>query len=436
MTQLLSSLEKRGLIHDASDRDALATSLEKSSLTFYCGFDPTSSSLHVGSLLPITMMKRLQNAGHKPLALIGSGTGMIGDPSGKSEERVLQTSDQVAKNITGIETQLQNLLNTSEKTSCKTVANGDWLSQLDLIGFLRDVGKHFSVNSMMAKDSVKSRLENREQGISYTEFSYMLLQAYDFFHLWKNHDCSLQIGGSDQWGNITEGIELIRRLSSSEGSNSSRNNNAKALGFTFPLLTTSAGTKFGKTAKGAVWLDPTMTSPYEFYQFWINSQDDDVENLLRMFSFKEIEDIENTIKEHQKDKSKRLAQTTLTEELTTFVHGEDEVRKSAVASKVFFGGSIEQLSADVLSEVLADVPSSSLPATELKKDFSIVDLLVHCKMEKSKSAARRLVDNGGVYLNNIRVESPTDLVSPKDLIEDKLLLLRSGKKKYHLVEIS
>ncbi len=427
-SNLFEELKQRALVQDLSDQKQIQKELSGGSLTFYCGFDPTSDSLHVGSLLPLTMMKRLQAAGHKPLALVGSGTGMIGDPSGKSEERVLLGSEQISSNISGISAQITTLLG----ENFELVENGKWLEGLNLVEFLRDVGKHFSVNQMMAKDSVKSRLENREQGISYTEFSYMLLQAYDFYHLYQEKGCRLQIGGSDQWGNITEGIELIRRKTSGDDKIQSN----KALGFTFPLLTTSSGAKFGKTEKGAVWLSAERTSPYEFYQYWINQADQDALKMLNFFSFRSVEEIAELKAEHEKSPQTRMAQKALAEELTSMVHGSEEVKKAETAAQVFFGGSVTDLPGETLVEIFSDVPSSSLSKSELEGGIDIVDLLVNSELEKSKGAAKRSISGGGVYLNNQRVEDAELKVTSEDLVDSMVLILRLGKKKYHLVRVT
>ena len=423
-SKLLNSLKNRDLIHSISDEAGLDETLKKEPLSFNCGFDPTAKSLHIGSLLPILNMKRLADAGNKPIVLIGTATGMIGDPSGKSDERTLLDTEEVLTNATSIEKQITSILGTDSSV----VHNHKWLEKLSMIEFLREVGKHFSVNAMCSKDSVKDRLENREQGISYTEFSYMLLQAYDFYHLNSEHNCRMQIGGSDQWGNITEGLELIRRLKGEQKD--------KCFGLTFPLLTTSSGGKFGKTEKGAVWLDPDMSSPYEFYQYWINSADEDAEKLLFYFTDLEVDEVKDLIKDSKKSPEKRIAQTRLAEELTTLVHGEEEVKKSKAASKVFFGGSLKDVSVESLKSIFSDVPSTSLKSEDLKDGLGIIELLVKSTLAKSKGEARRLIEGGGIYVNNERVEASTASINTGDFIEQSVLVIRSGKKKYHLIEIN
>jgi len=417
---LLTELKNRELIHSLSDEAGIKTLLEKP-ITFYCGFDPTAASLHIGSLLPLLTLKRLSEAGHKPIALIGTATGMIGDPSGKSEERNLIDSAAVKKNAAGLQKQIKAILG----KEAKIVENYDWLGKLNLIEFLRDVGKHFSVNQMCSKDSVKTRLENREQGISYTEFSYMLFQAYDFLELYKAHNCQLQIGGSDQWGNITEGTELVRRMA-----------DGKAYGLTFPLLTTASGTKFGKTEKGAVWLDPELTSPYEFYQYWINAADADVIKLLKFFTFLSLDEISEIEHEHGKAPEKRLAQQKLASEVTALIHGKGEVKRAEDATKVFFGGSLDDIPAETLLRVFSDVPATEVPSKEIDSGIEITELLVRATLAKSKGEAKRLVNGGGIYLNNVRIEEASKSVKTGDFIEKSVAVLRSGKKKYHLVKIS
>lgn len=423
-TDIFKDLTERGLIHSVSDEDAIKKVLS-SPTSLYCGFDPTAESLHVGSLLAIITLIRLAKSGHKPVLLLGTATGMIGDPSGKSEERNLLDNQDIRNNADSIKKQLSNIFSRLEISErIDFVENLDWFGKISLIEFLRDIGKHFSVNQMCAKDSVKNRLENREQGISYTEFSYMTFQAYDFLELFKEKGCKLQVGGSDQWGNITEGIELVRRKLGKQ-----------ALGLTFPLLLGSDGQKFGKTAKGAVWLNEEMTSPYEFYQYWINRTDEEASTCLHYFSFLEIEEISELLKEHQTSPEKRLAQTQLAEELTALVHGVDAVEKSKTASRVLFGGSLEGLSASDLISIFKDVPSSQISESELGESISILELLPKTTLAKSKGEAKRLIAGGGLYLNNERVNEPDIEVKKEAFLDGQVLLLRSGKKKYELLSL-
>ncbi|MCL4153263.1 UNVERIFIED_CONTAM: hypothetical protein GTU68_038579 [Idotea baltica] len=416
MKPVFNDLQSRGCIHDISHPEEIEKILSSEKLSFYCGFDPTADSLHVGSMLPLILMRRLQNAGHTPIALLGTATGMIGDPSGKSAERVLLTQEVIDKNAKGIEKQIKLFLSDKGPNAFTMVRNDSWLGPLSLVDFLRDVGKHFSVNAMMAKESVKNRLENREQGISYTEFSYMLLQAYDFYWLNKNMNCRLQVGGSDQWGNITAGLELLRRMNDSEAEPS--------FGFTFPLLTTSSGAKFGKTEAGAVWLDPKRTSPYRFYQYWKNTEDADVISYLQLFtevSSDELEKLKTSVTEAP---HKREAQTVLAELLTTLVHGEKETQRAVRATDVLFGGSIKEI-----------VPSTEIEKASVESGIPIIDLLIQSGVSQSKGAARRSIEGGGIYLNNEKVMDSSAKITMANAIENSVIILRSGKKSYHLVQI-
>ncbi|MFN8390700.1 MAG: tyrosine--tRNA ligase [Bdellovibrionota bacterium] len=423
----LKKLQSRGALHDASNFAELESLLGKEQISFYCGFDPTADSLHAGSMLPLIIMNRLQQAGHTPIVLLGSATGMIGDPSGKSEERKLLDEETLRRNVAGIEKQIRLFLSADGPNAFRIVKNGEWLDRVGYIEFLRDVGKHFSVNAMIAKDSVKNRLENREQGISYTEFSYMLLQAYDFYFLNHNHGCRLQVGGSDQWGNITAGLELIRRKSA--------DGHPSAYGLTFPLLTTASGSKFGKTEQGAIWLDGTKTSPYSFYQYWLNSADADVVKYLLLFTpveGDELEELKKAVAEHPE---RRSAQQYLAQYLTTLVHGKAETVRSVQASRILFGESFANVDSQTLLEVFRDVPSTSLSVDELGVGVQLQDLLVRCGLAQSKGAARRAVDGGGVYVNNERVTDATTAIGSQSFVDGAVLVLRSGKKNYHLVRI-
>ncbi len=425
MSSELQKLRARGLIHDVSHFEELDRLLQSESVTFYCGFDPTADSLHVGSMLPLLIMRRLQRAGHRPLVILGSGTGMIGDPSGKTEERKLLSDEIIEQNLHGMEPQLKLFLSSEGKNAFQILRNDTWLRPLSCIEFLRDVGKHFSVNMMLGKESVKGRIENREHGISYTEFSYMLLQAYDFYWLYKHKGCRLQVGGSDQWGNITAGVELIRRKEQSGTSH--------AFGCTFPLLTTSTGKKFGKTEQGNVWLDPKKTSPYRFYQYWVNTADGDVISYLKYFTEIDGEELTSLEQGVAQNPEARLAQQTLARTLTEIVHGANETTRAISASKVLFGEKIENIDEATLLDIFADVPSTTIPRDELTTGLLIGDLLKRTGLASSKGEAKRLIEGGGIYINNVRVTDSALQVSSSHLVTNTTLVLRSGKKSYHLV---
>jgi tyrosyl-tRNA synthetase len=412
----------RGMLYDASEglEEALATH----SITGYIGFDPTAPSLHVGSLLPIMGLVQLQQHGHTPIALVGGGTGMIGDPSGKTDERQLLSKEQIEYNVEGIRAQLARFLDFEVRTNrAMLINNVDWLTPIPMVDFLRDVGKHFTVNYMLAKESVKRRYEEGD-GISFTEFSYMLLQAYDFLVLYDRYGCTLQMGGSDQWGNIVAGTELIRKM-----------RGAKGYGLVFPLVTTSTGIKFGKTEAGSVWLDPKLTSPYRFYQFWINTEDSDVIKYLKYFTMLDqhaIAELEQTVFVAPE---KREAQKRLAEEVTRMVHGESNLRKAIQASRVLFGGEIEDLNASDVQDIFAEVPSSELPADIFSGEgISLVDLVMISGFAPSKGAARRLIEEGGIYINNRRVSDVQATVDLSTFIEGQFLVLRKGARKYHLIK--
>ncbi len=425
---LLKSLQQRGSIHDASHFDELDTLLEKQSLSFYCGFDPTADSLHVGSMLPLVLMRRLQERGHTPIVLIGSATGMIGDPSWKSEERKLLDEETLKRNVAGIERQIRLFLSPAGDNAYKLVKNGDWLGSLRFIEFLRDVGKHFSVNAMIAKDSVKARLESREQGISFTEFSYILLQSYDYYYLNQTLGCRLQVGGSDQWGNITGGLELIRRKNA--------DGHPPAYGLTFPLLTTASGTKFGKTERGAIWLDPAKTSAYHFYQYWVNTADADVIRYLKLFTPIDDAEIARLEAATSAAPERREAQQVLAEHLTSLVHGSSGSERAKTASRVLFGEGWENIDSSTVLEVFQDVPSTELTRSELESGLNLVDLLLRCGVATSKAAARRTVEGGGIYLNNAKSVDPAVPVNSSSFVDGQVLVLRSGKKNYYLVRLT
>jgi tyrosyl-tRNA synthetase len=422
MTDLYEDLVWRGLVHQATDETFIRGWLASGSRTLYVGFDPTASSLHVGSLLPLMMLRRFQKAGHKPIALVGGATGMIGDPSGKSEERNLLSADALAANVAGVETQLRRFLDFEAKDNwARLVNNFDWMRTFSYLDFLRDVGKNFPVNVMLAKESVKNRID-REAGISYTEFSYMLLQAYDFVHMSDTMGCELQVGGSDQWGNITAGIDLARRMRSRQ-----------LYGFTCPLLTTADGAKMGKTEKGAVWLAADRTSPYAFYQYWLNVADADVSRCLRFLSEVPREEIEALDAARAADPAKGDSQRRLAESLTELTHSAAGLASARRASEIFFGASIQDLDDSQLGEIFADVPSQELPRAQLLAGLSLIDAVVASGLSKSKGEVRRKIEEGGVYVNNVRTPDVNRKLTPADLASKSMLVLRLGRKNYALL---
>ncbi|EHS7219725.1 tyrosine--tRNA ligase [Staphylococcus pseudintermedius] len=413
---LLEELSWRGLVYQQTDEEGIETLLNKEEVKIYCGADPTADSLHIGHLLPYLTLRRFQEAGHRPIVLVGGGTGMIGDPSGKSEERVLQTEAQVDKNVRGIQQQMEQLFDFNVENGPILVNNYDWLSQISLIEFLRDYGKHVGVNYMLGKDSIQSRLEN---GISYTEFTYTILQAIDFGHLNRVHDCKLQIGGSDQWGNITSGIELMRRMYGV----------TDVYGFTIPLVTKADGKKFGKSESGTIWLDSEKTSPYEFYQFWINTSDDDVIKFLKYFTFLSKTDIEALEKSVVEEPHLRKAQTTLAEEVTRFIHGNDALAEAQRISQALFKGDLKSLSAEEIKAGFKDVPQVTLS----NETTNIVDALVETKIASSKRQAREDITNGAIYINGERQQDLAYTLSSDDRYDDTFTIIRRGKKKYFMV---
>jgi tyrosyl-tRNA synthetase len=423
MTNLFDELQWRGMVYDATEglKDLFATER----VTAYIGFDPTASSLHVGSLLTVMGLARLQRFGHVPIAIVGGGTGMIGDPSGKSLERVLLTAQQIDVNVAGVRTQLERFLDFGDApNAARIVNNADWLGTIDLLSFLRDAGKHFTVNYMLQKESVSRRLES-EDGISFTEFSYLVLQAYDFLQLFDRYGCALQMGGSDQWGNITAGIDLIRKLRAQ-----------KAHGLVWPLMKTAAGTKFGKTESGTVWLDPARTSPFKFYQFWLNADDRDVVAYLKSFTFLERPAIEALEAVTNSAPEKREAQRVLAREVTALVHGREQVTRAEHASSLLFGEDIATLDADDVLAVFEDVPSTELPVQDFAGEGTgMVDLVARVQLASSKSDARRLVQSGGVYVNNRRVADVQARVTREQAIGGRVLILRRGTKQQHVVKI-
>ncbi len=417
---ILDDLRWRGLLADCTDLDALTQRLASGPVTLYCGFDPTADSLHVGHLMGQLTLRRFQLAGHKPIALAGGATGMVGDPSGKSAERNLLTREQLAHNVANIKGQLSRLLDFDRPGNpALLVDNADWTAPVHLLDFLRDIGKHFSLNVMLAKDSVKSRLGG-DSGISFTEFSYQLLQANDFLHLRETHGCELQIGGSDQWGNITAGTDLIRKKLG-----------APAWGWTFPLITKADGTKFGKTEGGSVWLDPKKTSPYRFYQFFVNTEDAKVSEYLRKFTFLSQPEIEALEAKHAANPGAREAHKALAREVTALVHGADALAAAVKASEILFGGSLDGVTEEIFNDVVGEVPTKDFESAKLAASgASLLDVLVHAGLCPSRGQAKKDVEGGGIYLNNVRVAEVGRTVTANDLLFGKYLLLRKGKRTY------
>lgn len=423
-SDVIAELTWRGLINQTTDDANLGRLLMEKPRTVYVGFDPTADSLHVGHLVALMVLRRFQKAGHRPIALVGGATGMIGDPSGKSEERKLLSTDALEANIAGMEPQLRRFLDFDCGANTAVLVNNyDWMGKFGYIEFLRDVGKHFPVNVMLTKDSVRSRLDRTDIGLSYTEFSYMLLQAYDFVHLNAQYGCELQAGGSDQWGNITAGIDLARRL-----------RGVQLYGCTCPLLTKSDGTKMGKTESGALWLSAEKTSPYHFYQYWINLDDADVGRCLRFFTDLGREEIDSILAEHQADPGRRSAQRRLATELTHLIHGGDGLRSAERATEIFFGAEINELNDAQLAGIFANVPSKELPRDRLAGGLPILDALVESGLCKNKSEARRVTTQGGAYVNNRRVEGIETQLTLANLASESMMVLRSGKKNYALLK--
>lgn len=421
---ILDELQWRGLYADCTDLDALTKRLAEGPLTLYAGFDPTADSLHVGNLVPLLALRRFQDHGHHPIALAGGATGMIGDPSGKSSERNLQTPDQVAANIASIRDQLAKFLDFDASANpAQLVDNSSWTAPFSYLEFLRDVGKHFPVNLMLAKDSVRTRLE--EGGISYTEFSYMLLQAHDFHHLRQSANCELQVGATDQWGNITAGTELIRRKTGHT-----------AWGLTFPLLTKSDGTKYGKSASGAVWLDPKRTTPYRFYQFFMQAEDADVIKLLKVLTFLPKEEIDALETELTHAPGARAAQKALAAAVTTLVHGEDACADAQKASTIMFGGGLDGISESVFEDVVGEVPTTDAPSDQFDGEGSnLIDLVVQAGLCPSKGQARKDITAGGIYVNNERSNDIARQLTASDLLFGQYLLLRKGKRNYAVIRV-
>jgi tyrosyl-tRNA synthetase len=420
---LLSDLRFRELIDDSTNPDELDRHLATGPRTLYCGFDPTADSLHIGSLLPLLALRRFQVAGHRPIVLVGGGTGLIGDPSGKAAERPLNPKDQVARWADRLKAQAAAFLDFDGAHAARVLDNYQWLSKLDVISFLRDIGKEFAVGAMLAKESVRSRVGRADVGLSYTEFSYQVLQSYDFLELFRTQDCTLQIGGSDQWGNITAGIDLIRRQLG-----------ATAYGLTLPLITKTDGSKFGKTEAGTVWLDAAKTSPYEMYQFWLNTADVDVVRFLKYFTFLSPAEIESLARETAEAPESRRAQRTLAEEVTRLTHGADELRRAQAISDALFTGEIASLTEPQLVQALQDVPTVTLPLAEVRAK-PLADLLVAAGVADSKRMARELVSAGAIQLNGERVKDPGAPAAGSGLF-GRYLVIRRGKRSYHLVVLA
>ena len=421
---VLEELESRGLVQDTTDRELLAQRLSNGPVGVYHGIDPTANSLHLGNLIGVLVLRRFQEAGHRPIALVGGATGMVGDPSGRSDERSLLDGETLAANLSGIRGQLEKLLDFDG--NAELVNNYDWTRDLTLIEFLRDTGKHATVNQMAAKHSVRSRMES-ETGISFTEFTYMLLQAYDFWWLHTHHHCELQIGGSDQWGNITAGVDLIRRRSA-----------AHAHGLTWPLLTRSDGAKFGKTAEGAIWLDPGRTSTYRFHQYFVQIPDDDVERSLLQFTLLPVAEVAEVVEAHRRDPERRAAQHTLANEATSLVHGPGAAGAAEKAARILFGSPVDGIDEAALEAVAAEVPTSDIPEGGFDADsnrFDLVELLASTGLASSKGDARRGLAEGSVYVNNERVSTDETAVGADWLLHGRYLLLRRGKRRHHLLRI-
>ena len=421
---IIEELEWRGLVSDCTDREALTQRLAKGVVTLYCGFDPTADSLHVGNLVPLLALRRFQQFGHKPIIVAGGATGSIGDPSGKSAERQLLTHEQLKANIEGVKKQLAGFLEfDGEANAALLVDNADWTAPLSFLDVLRDVGKHFKVNAMVAKESVRARMEDRDVGISYTEFSYMILQALDFHHLCVQHECELQIGGSDQWGNITAGIDLIHRRQ-----------NCQAFGLTLPLITNADGSKFGKTEAGAVWLDVARTSIYQFYQYWVRVDDRDVVRYLNFFTFLHRDDVEALARQHSEQPQARIAHKALAKEVTALAHGEAAANEAIRASEILFGGELDGITEATFQEIAGEVPTHEIKLDRFGGEgLWLPELLHEAGLAQSRGQARKDVKGGGVYVNNRRTDDEQHKLQSGDLLFGKYLLLRRGKRNYAVV---
>lgn len=417
MSQLLEDLKYRGIIYQMTDEERIAELLETEQVSIYCGADPTADSLHIGHLVPFLTLRRFQEYGHRPVVLLGGGTGMIGDPSFKAEERKLLTEAQIDDNVRGIQKQMERVFDFSDENGAVLVNNKDWLKEISLISFLRDYGKHVPLNYMLNKDAIQTRLET---GISYTEFTYTILQAIDFGHLNKEYNVKMQIGGSDQWGNITSGLELMRRMYGETDTE----------GLTIPLITKADGKKFGKTESGNIWLDPARTSPYEFYQFWLNQSDADVVKFLKLFTFLPKEEIEALKVSVETEPHLRKAQKKLAEEITTFLHGSDALKEAENISEALFKGDIKALSTEQIKDAFKDVPSAVFEGEEK----NLVNVLVDTKISSSRRQAREDITNGAIYINGDRQQDVNHIINPEDILDEEFTVIRRGKKKYHIVK--
>ena len=420
--ELLQDLQWRGLLYQQTDAEGMEKLLNEQKVSLYVGVDPTADSMHIGHIVPLLTLRRFQKAGHKPILLVGGATGTVGDPSGRSEERQLQTMEQIEKNVQGLKKQMERLFDFSSdaENGAQLVNNNDWVGPMTLIDFLRDYGKLINVNYILNKDTVASRLDS---GISFTEFAYTLIQGIDFNHLYDHHNVRIQVGGSDQWGNITTGLEMIRKT---------HDENAKAFGITIPLVTKADGTKFGKTAGGAVWLDAEKTSPYEFYQFWINAADADVVKYLKIFTFLTREEIEALEVSVQQEPHLRKAQKALAEEMTRLIHGQEALEAAQRITAALFSGNLKELSATEMKDAFKDVPTAELP----KEDKNIIDVLIEAGVSSSKRQAREDVTNGAISINGEKVQDVAYTVDAKDRLEDAFTIIRRGKKKYHMVKFN
>lgn len=416
---IIEELEWRDAINQQTDAEGLKELVTEKKISLYCGVDPTGDSMHIGHLIPFMMMKRFQLAGHHPYILIGGATGTIGDPSGRTSERQLQTMEQVQQNVDPLTAQMQNLFDFGGNDDVTMVNNYDWTHDLTLLDFLRDYGKNFNINTMLAKDIVSSRLDT---GISFTEFTYQILQSMDYLHLFKHHDVQLQIGGADQWGNITAGLDLIRKKEGSE---------AKAFGLTIPLMLKADGTKFGKTAGGAIWLDPKKTTPFEFFQFWLNQDDRDVIKYLKFFTFLTQDEISALAEKVATEPHKREAQKTLAREMTHFVHGQKALDEAEKITSALFTGDVKNLTADEIEEGFKNMPTFEAP----KEEKNIVDWLVELGIEPSKRQAREDITNGAISMNGEKVLSLEAIASPSNSFDERFILIRKGKKNYSLVKL-
>ncbi len=423
---LLDDLRWRGLVAQTTDDNELAADLNSGALSLYCGFDPTAASLHVGNLVPLLTLRRFQLHGHRPIALVGGATGLIGDPSGRATERTLNSDEIVEDWVERIRRQVSSFVDLDGEHCATVVSNLDWTESLTAISFLREVGKHFSVNVMLSKDSVKTRLN--DQGISFTEFSYMLLQAHDYLELYRRHGCRIQIGGSDQWGNITAGLDLIRKVEGGKG--------PRAHALTVPLVTKADGEKFGKTADGAIWLDPELTTPYAFYQFWLNTDDRDIASFTKLFSMATKAEIEQVLEAHEAEPFRRSAQRGLARELTALVHGQHTAEQAEAAGiALFSGGDLSELDESTVAAALLSAPNAVHTLTEPDAWPEVVDLLVATGLSESRGAARRTIKEGGAYLDNERVTDQASIASADQLIHDRWWVLRRGKRNFASVEL-